>query len=101
MRRRRHPEPGVLRTGRCQPARGTSPRALRVLQAVRGARRSRRTARDPARRKPPLMRIAAIQHDIRWCDREANFAHVAPMIAGAAASGARLVLLTETFSTGF
>ena len=47
------------------------------------------------------MRIAAIQHDIAWCDREANFAHLAPMIAGAAASGARLVLLTETFSTGF
>ena len=48
-----------------------------------------------------LMRIAAIQHDIVWCDRDANFAHLAPMIAGAAASGARLVLLSETFSTGF
>ncbi len=46
-------------------------------------------------------RIAAIQHDIDWCDREANFAHLAPLIAGAAASGARLVLLSETFSTGF
>ncbi len=47
------------------------------------------------------MRVAAIQHDIAWCDRQANFAHLAPMIAGAAASGARLVLLSETFSTGF
>jgi predicted amidohydrolase len=47
------------------------------------------------------MRVAAIQHDIVWCDREANFAHLTPLIAGAAAAGARLVLLTETFSTGF
>ena len=47
------------------------------------------------------MRIAAIQHDIVWCDREANFEHLAPLIAGAAGSGARLILLSETFSTGF
>ena len=47
------------------------------------------------------MRIAAIQHDISWEDREANFEHLAPMVAGAAASGAGLALLTETFSTGF
>jgi predicted amidohydrolase len=47
------------------------------------------------------MRIAAVQHDIVWCDRAANFGRLAPMIAGAAASGAHLVLLTETFSTGF
>lgn len=47
------------------------------------------------------VRIAAIQHDIAWCDRDANFARLAPMVAGAAASGAQLVLLTETFSTGF
>ena len=47
------------------------------------------------------MRVAAIQHDIVWCDREANFEHLAPMIAGAAAAGARLILLSETFSTGF
>ena len=36
------------------------------------------------------MRVAAIQHDIAWCDRQANFAHLAPMIASAAAAGARL-----------
>ena len=45
--------------------------------------------------------VAAVQHDIAWHDRDANFEHLAPKVAGAAASGARLVLLTETFSTGF
>ena len=48
-----------------------------------------------------VVRVAAIQHDIVWHDREANFAHLWPMIAGAVASGARVVLVTETFSTGF
>lgn len=47
------------------------------------------------------MRVAAIQHDIVWTDRQANFDHLAPLIASAADSGARLVLLSETFSTGF
>jgi len=47
------------------------------------------------------MRVAAIQHDIAWCDRRANFTHLAPMVAAAAFAGARLILLTETFSTGF
>lgn len=47
------------------------------------------------------MRIAAVQHDIVWGDRAANFERLAPMIAAAAAGGARLVLLSETFSTGF
>jgi predicted amidohydrolase len=47
------------------------------------------------------MRVAAIQHDIVWCDRQANFAHLTPLIAGAAGAGARLILLTEMFSTGF
>jgi predicted amidohydrolase len=47
------------------------------------------------------LRLAAIQHDIVWNDRQANFERLAPTIAGAAASGAGLVLLTETFSTGF
>ncbi|MCU1399776.1 MAG: putative carbon-nitrogen hydrolase [Acidimicrobiales bacterium] len=47
------------------------------------------------------VRIAAIQHDIVWGDRDANFTRLAPMIAAAAGSGARLALLTETFSTGF
>ena len=47
------------------------------------------------------MRFAAVQHDIVWEDREANFARLAPLIAGAAGAGAEFVLLTETFSTGF
>jgi predicted amidohydrolase len=47
------------------------------------------------------VRVAAVQHDIVWTDREANFAHLAPMIAAAAGAGARLVVVTETFSTGF
>jgi predicted amidohydrolase len=47
------------------------------------------------------MRIAALQHDIVWEDREANFERLAPRIAGAVGAGAELVLLTETFSTGF
>ncbi|WP_420451693.1 carbon-nitrogen family hydrolase [Ilumatobacter sp.] len=47
------------------------------------------------------LRVAAVQHDIVWHDRDANFARLAPMVSGAAASGARLVVLTETFSTGF
>lgn len=47
------------------------------------------------------MKIALIQHDIAWADREANFAHLRPLIAEAATHGARLIVLTEMFSTGF
>lgn len=47
------------------------------------------------------LRIAAVQHDIVWNDPDANFDRLAPKIGGAVASGAGLVLLTETFSTGF
>jgi predicted amidohydrolase len=47
------------------------------------------------------MRIAAVQHDIVWEDKDANFERLAPMVAAAAGAGAGLVLLTETFSTGF
>jgi predicted amidohydrolase len=47
------------------------------------------------------MRIAAVQHDIVWEDKDANFEHLAPMVASAAAAHARIVLLSETFSTGF
>ena len=47
------------------------------------------------------MKIAAVQHDIVWCDRARNFERLAPMVAQAAADGADLVLLSETFSTGF
>lgn len=47
------------------------------------------------------MKIAAIQHDIVWEDRPSTFAHLRPLIAGAAATGARLAVLTEMFSVGF
>ena len=47
------------------------------------------------------MKIAAVQHDIVWEDRDANFARLAPMIEAAAEQGARLVVLSEMFSTGF
>jgi predicted amidohydrolase len=47
------------------------------------------------------MRIAAVQHDIVWEDREANFARLAPQVARAVGAGAEFVLLGETFSTGF
>jgi predicted amidohydrolase len=47
------------------------------------------------------MRIGVVQHDIVWEDRAANFARLGPQVARAAAAGAELVLLSETFSTGF
>ncbi|MPR00096.1 carbon-nitrogen family hydrolase [Modestobacter sp. I12A-02628] len=47
------------------------------------------------------MRIAALQHDIVWEDRAANLERLAPRVAAAVGAGAGLVLLTETFSTGF
>ena len=47
------------------------------------------------------IRVAAVQHDTVWEDPEANFARLAPMIAGAATAGAQLVVLTEMYATGF
>jgi omega-amidase len=47
------------------------------------------------------VRVSGIQHDIVWEQPDANFARLAPMIANAAAGGARLIVLTEMFSTGF
>ncbi len=47
------------------------------------------------------MKVAAVQHDIVWEDRDANFARLAPLIAEGASGGARLVVLSEMFSTGF
>ncbi len=47
------------------------------------------------------MRFAAVQHDIVWEDREANFARLVPMIDSAVRDGARFVALPEMFSTGF
>lgn len=48
-----------------------------------------------------VVRVAVVQHDIAWFDQDANYATLAPRIRTAAAGGARVVLLTETFSTGF
>ncbi len=47
------------------------------------------------------MRVAAVQHDIVWEDREANFERLGPLVARAAAGGARLVVLSEMYATGF
>jgi predicted amidohydrolase len=47
------------------------------------------------------MKVAAIQHDIIWEDPGATNKLIAPMIAAAAAGGARLICLTEMFATGF
>jgi predicted amidohydrolase len=47
------------------------------------------------------MKVAGVQHDIAWEDRDANFARLGPMIGRAAADGARLVVLTEMYATGF
>ena len=47
------------------------------------------------------MKIAALQHDIVWEDTAANFAALSPRIAAAATAGARMVVLTEMYATGF
>jgi predicted amidohydrolase len=47
------------------------------------------------------MKIAVIQHDIAWADRDANFATLPPLIAQAADNGAQFIVLSEMFSTGF
>lgn len=47
------------------------------------------------------MKVAALQHDIIWETPQANYARLAPRIAAAAGAGARLVVLTEMYATGF
>ncbi|NNE74759.1 MAG: carbon-nitrogen family hydrolase [Acidimicrobiales bacterium] len=47
------------------------------------------------------MRTAVVQHDIAWEDPGGTHALVAPMIAEAADRGARLIVLTEMYATGF
>ncbi len=47
------------------------------------------------------MRVAAVQLDLAWEDRERNHARAAEHIARAAAGGAELVVLPEMFATGF
>lgn len=47
------------------------------------------------------MQTAVIQHDIVWSDAPATRTHLEPLVAQAAAGGARLIVLTEMFATGF
>ncbi len=47
------------------------------------------------------MKVAAVQHDIVWEDAAATIERLRPQVAAAAATGARLVVLTEMFSVGF
>jgi omega-amidase len=47
------------------------------------------------------MKVAGVQHDVVWEDRAATLRHLEPLVGTAAAAGARLVVLTEMFPTGF
>ncbi len=47
------------------------------------------------------MKIAAVQMDIAWHDRQANYATARRWCRQAAREGARLILLPELFATGF
>jgi len=47
------------------------------------------------------VKIAALQHDIVWEDAAANLERYSEKVRAAAGAGARLVVLTEMFSTGF
>ena len=47
------------------------------------------------------MKVAGIQHDIVWEDKERNFTNLRPLITQAAESEPDLIILTELFSTGF
>jgi predicted amidohydrolase len=47
------------------------------------------------------LRVAGVQHDIRWEDRDATLALLEAPVEAAAALGARLVVLTEMFAVGF
>ena len=47
------------------------------------------------------MLLAALQTDIVWEDPEANFERLRPLLAHAAACGARLIVLPEMYACGF
>ncbi len=47
------------------------------------------------------MKVAAIQHDITWEDAATTISALRPQVAAAAATGARLIVLSEMFSVGF
>ncbi|MEX0836399.1 MAG: nitrilase-related carbon-nitrogen hydrolase, partial [Nitriliruptor sp.] len=48
-----------------------------------------------------VLRIAAVQHEPRWQDRDGTLADLTPTVAVAASTGAQLVVLPELFATGF
>ena len=47
------------------------------------------------------MKVALVQHDVYFEDAATTCEHVRPFVKAAAAEGARLVVLTEMFATGF
>lgn len=47
------------------------------------------------------MKIAGVQLDIAWEDKQANFERLGPWVDTAVAGGARLVVLPEMYSCGF
>jgi predicted amidohydrolase len=47
------------------------------------------------------MKVAVIQHDIVWEDRDATLARIEPRVAAAFDGGAELVVLPEMFAVGF
>jgi predicted amidohydrolase len=48
-----------------------------------------------------VLRVAAVQHDVCWEDRDATLGRLTPMVAEAVGAGAGLVVLPETFAVGF
>jgi predicted amidohydrolase len=47
------------------------------------------------------LRVAVVQHEPAWQDRDATLAALTPTVAVAASTGARMVVLPELFATGF
>ncbi|MEY3805946.1 MAG: hypothetical protein RIR69_758 [Actinomycetota bacterium] len=50
---------------------------------------------------PDLMKVAAIQYDIAWNNRDTNFRHVTSLLRSAKSAGVDFAVLPEMFSTGF
>lgn len=47
------------------------------------------------------MKVAAVQHDIVWEDAATNLARYSRLVTEAASTGARLIVMSEMFSSGF
>jgi omega-amidase len=47
------------------------------------------------------MNVYAVQHDIAWEDKRANFATVASLLHEAEPTAGSLIVLPEMFATGF